>query len=165
MDLDIVAQDIRELLESYSQRLRHLVRLEVATELREAAQYRLLRSLFVDRTMTFDQEADAATLNLVREAVAEFGLSADFLALHFELELVQTSRQPKSDTVSLAKSVEDMHCRSASNFDGEALPCESVKPLLTRADVHSIVQRRRQIHHSTPVACVLVGHMRDAMML
>jgi hypothetical protein len=170
---DILTQDIREFLASYSRRLRHLVQLEVAAELREAAQYRLLRSLFVDRTLTFDQEADAVALDLVREAIAEMGLGADFLALNFELELVATYYQPDNcserlDTLSVARSVADMHCHSAANFAGEALPCESAKPLLTRADVGSIVQRRQsafKLHRSTSVACVLVGHMRDAMML
>lgn len=172
---DLMAQDIKNLLESFSQRLRHLVRLEQAADSRAAAQYRLLRTLFVDRTITFDREADAANLRLVREAISELGLAADFLALDFELDLAASYHRLSDFTDQLDAVSADMHCISAANLAGEALPCESVQPLLKRADVRSIVHRRQscfQLHKPAHVAgdrasvpCVLVGHVRDAMML
>lgn len=183
--MEDLAQDVREFIETVSQRIRIGVRSEYTEELRESVKYRLLRSLFSDRTVTFDKEMDAFELTLLREAIEQLKLQCEVVCLDFDLHVVGKYRrleegESQLEDVGVQGSLADMPCHAASCFTGERVPCESVSPLLSRSNVHSILDRRKSyfshiqplrfeadetaLHHTT-LDCVLVGHVRDAMMM
>jgi len=183
--MEDVAQDVQDFMETVSQRIRIGVRSEYTEELRESVKYRLLHSLFSERTVTFDKEMDAFELTLLREAIEQLNLACEVVYLDFDLHVVGAYRCSE-DGVSQLEDVRtqgalaDMPCHAASCFTGERVPCESVSPLLSRSNVDSILERRKSYFshiqplrfeadrtalHRTTLDCVLVGHVRDAMMM
>ena len=183
--MEDIAQDVREFVETVAQRIRIGVRRGYTEDLRESVKFRLLRSLFNERTLTFDKEVDAFELSLLHEAIEQLNLQADFVCLDFDLNVVGKYTRLDDGSVQLEDvtvqgSLADMHCQSASCFTGERVPCESVSPLLVRVDTSSILDRRKSYFkelppprfdaeqtalHYTTLDCVLVGHVRDAMMM
>jgi hypothetical protein len=187
--MEDIAQDVREFADSVTERIRMGIRMGIrrgcTDDLRESVKFRLLRSLFNQRTLTFDKEVDAFELTLLHEAVQQLNLQSDFVSLDFDLDVVgQYTRlddgSVRLDHVNAQGPLADMPCQSASCFTGESVPCESVSPLLTRVDTSAIIDRRKSyfeeivpprfdadqtaVHHTT-LDCVLVGHVRDAMMM
>jgi hypothetical protein len=186
--IEDIAQDVREFADSVTQRIRMGIRMGIrrgcTDDLRESVKFRLLRSLYNQRTLTFDKEVDAFELALLHEAIEQLNLQSDFVSLDFDLDVVGTYTRLDDGSVRLdsvnTQGPWGMLCQSASCFTGEKVPCESVSPLLPRADISSILDRRKPyfsdivppcfdvnqtaLHHTT-LDCVLVGHVRDAMMM
>lgn len=99
--MEDIAQDVREFVETVGQRIRIGVRRGYTEDLRESVKFRLLRSLFNERTLTFDKEVDAFELSLLHEAIEQLNLQADFVCLDFDLNVVDKYTRLDDGSVQL----------------------------------------------------------------